>query len=37
MIIPARRPEPILINKRKKICKIVDFAVTADHNKSEGK
>ena len=31
MIISARRPDLILINKRKVTCKIVDFAVPADH------
>ena len=30
-LIPARRPDLIIINKRKRICKIVDFAVPADH------
>ena len=32
-LIPARRPDLIIINKKKKkkICKIVDFAVPADH------
>ena len=31
-IIPARRPDLIIINnKKKKNCKIVDFAVPADH------
>ena len=31
-LIPARRPELIKINKNKKrICKIIDFAVPADH------
>ena len=35
-LIPARRPDLILITKKKKkkkkkICKIVDFAVPADH------
>ena len=31
-LIPARRPDLIIIKKRKKrICKIVDFAVPADH------
>ena len=31
-LIPARRPELIIINKKKKkICKIVDFAVPAEH------
>ena len=29
--IPARRPDLIIINKKTKICKIVDFAVPADH------
>ena len=32
-LISARRPDLIIINKKKKkkICKIVDFAVPADH------
>ena len=30
-LISARRPDLIIINKIKKICKIVDFAVLADH------
>ena len=34
-LIPARRPDIIIANKKKKkkkrICKIVDFAVPADH------
>ena len=33
-LIPARRPDLIIIKKKKKkkkICKIVDFAVPADH------
>ena len=30
-LIPARRPDLIIINKTKRICKIVDFAVLADH------
>ena len=31
-LIPTRRPDFIIINKKKKrICKIVDFAVPADH------
>ena len=30
-LIPARRPDLIIINWRKIICKIVDFAVPADH------
>ena len=36
-LIPARRSDLIIINKRKRVCKIVDFAIQADHNKSEGK
>ena len=40
-LIPTRRPDLIIINKRKRICKIVDFAVPADHridlNESEKK
>ena len=30
-LISSRRPDLIIINKRKRICKVVDFAVTADH------
>ena len=30
-LIPDRRLDFIIINKRKRICKIVDFAVPADH------
>ena len=30
-LISARRPDLIIINNEKKICKIVDFAVPADH------
>ena len=30
-LIPARRPDLIIINKKMRICKIVDFAVLADH------
>ena len=30
-LIPARRPNLKIINKRERICKIVDFAVPADH------
>ena len=29
-LIPARRPGLIIINKKKRTCKIVDFAVPAD-------
>ena len=29
--ILARRPDVIIINKKKRICKIVNFAVPADH------
>ena len=30
-LIPARTPDLIIINKKKRICKIVDYAVPADH------
>ena len=30
-LISARRPDLMIINKKKRICKIVDFAVPADH------
>ena len=30
-LILARRPDLIIINKKKKICEIVNFAVPADH------
>ena len=30
-LISARRPDLVEINNNKKICKIVDFAVPADH------
>ena len=30
-LIPARRPAFIIINKKKRICKIVKFAVPVDH------
>ena len=30
-LIPSRRPDLIIINKRKRICKIIDFAIPADH------
>ena len=30
-LIPARRPDLLIINKKKRTCKIVDFAVPADH------
>ena len=30
-LIPARRPDLIIINKKKRICKIVNFAVPTDH------
>ena len=30
-LISARRPNLIIINKKKRTCKIVDFAVPADH------
>ena len=30
-LISARRPDLIIINKKKRICKILDFVVPADH------
>ena len=30
-LIPARRPDHIIINNKKRFCKIVDFAIPADH------
>ncbi len=30
-LISARRPDLIIINKKQRICKIVDFAVPVDH------
>ena len=30
-LISARIPDLIIINKKKRICKIVDFAVSTDH------
>ena len=30
-LISTRRPDLIIINKKKRTCKIVDFAVPADH------
>ena len=30
-LISDRRPDLIIINKKKNSCKIVDFAVSADH------
>ena len=30
-LIPARKPDLIIINKKKRNCKIVDFAIPADH------
>ena len=30
-LIPARRPDLIIIDKKMRTCKIVDFAVPADH------
>ena len=31
---PARRPNLIIINKKKRICKIVDFAVPVDYRRN---
>ena len=30
-LISARKPDLIIINKKERICKIIDFAVLADH------
>ena len=30
-LVSARRPDLIIISKKKRTCKIVDFAVSADH------
>ena len=30
-LISARRPDLMIINKKKRTCKIVDFAIPADH------
>ena len=30
-LIPARRPDLVLIDKKRKTCHLVDFAVPADH------
>ncbi len=30
-LVSARRPDLIIINKKKRTCKIVDFAVPVDH------
>ena len=30
-LISARRPDLLIINKKKRTCKIVDFAVPANH------
>ena len=30
-LIPARRPDLIIVNKKKRVCKIVDFAVPVDY------
>ena len=32
-LITSRRPDLIIINKKKRICKIVYFAVSADHRR----
>ena len=34
-LIPARRPDLIIINKKKRICKIVDFAVPRESEKKD--
>ena len=35
-LIPARRPDLIIIINKKRMCKIVDFAIPADHRINEG-
>ena len=30
-LIPARRPDLVVINKKQKTCRLVDFSVLADH------
>ncbi len=30
-LVSARRPDLIIINKKKRTCKIIDFAVPADY------
>ena len=35
--IPARRPDLVLIKKKKRTCHIVDFAVLADHREMKAK
>ena len=31
-LISARRPDPILVNKKERTCRIVDFTVPVDHS-----
>ena len=31
IIIPARRPDLVIVNEKKRTCWIVDFAILADH------
>ena len=30
-LIPARRPDQVIINKKKRACRIVDFTFPSDH------
>ena len=30
-LMPARKPDLVLINKKKRICHQVDFGISADH------
>ena len=30
-LIPARRSDPVIVNQKKRTCRIVGFAVPADH------
>ena len=36
-LISATRPDLVIVNKKKRICQIVDFAVAADHSKKSKK
>ena len=36
-LIPARRPDLVILNKKKKTCRIIDFAVPADLSENQKK
>ena len=36
-LIPARRPDLVVINKKKRTCSLVDFDVLADHSENKRK